>query len=160
MPERVRLSEGFGLMRGPQEQRMSIEQLFDQIGHDLGWNDHNMQRDRPYNGQPHTCTGTRGATEIRGVTFRDLRDCFVRAVLLSTGAEVINGVDMRPRHEEAKKGEAAALCENDLYGFNLDKLDPVAIVQNLCCEVEKAMGIFPNVPKLTSEHWQDGIHGA
>jgi len=139
---------------------VSTEQLFDQIGHDLGWHDHNMRRDRPYNGQPHTCTGTRGATEIRGVTFRDLRDCFVRAVLLSTGAEVIDGVDMRPHYEEANKGEAAALCENDLYVFNLDKLDPMAIVQNLCCEVEKAMGIFPNVPKLTSEHWPDGIGGA
>jgi len=83
------------------------------------------------------------------VTFRDLRDCFVRAVLLSTGAEVIDGVDMRPRYEEAGKGEAAALCENDLYGFNLDKLDPMAIAQNLAVEVEKAMGIYPNVPGLT-----------
>lgn len=127
---------------------------------DLGWHDHSMRRDRPYNGQPHTCTGTRGATEIRGVTFRDLRDCFVRAVLLSTGAEVIDGVDMRPRYEEANKGEAAALCENDLYGFNLDKLDPMAIAQNLACEVERVMGIFPNVPGLTWDAPQDGIHGA
>ena len=139
---------------------MSMEQLFDQIGHDLGWHDHNMRRDRPYNGQPQTFTGIRGATGIRGVTFRDLRDCFVRAVLLSTGAEVVDGVDMRPLYDEADKGEAAALCENDLYGFSLDKLDPVVILQNLCCEVEKAMGTFPNVPKLTSEHWPDGIHGA
>lgn len=130
---------------------MSIEQLFDQIGHELGWHDHNMRRGRPYNGQPHTCMGARGATEIRGLTFRDLRDCFVRAVLLSTGAEVIDGVDMRPLYEEAQKGENATLCENDLYGFNLDKLDPMAIVQNLCCEVEKAMGIYPNVHNLTSE---------
>lgn len=130
---------------------MSLEKLLDQVGHELGWNDHNMQRSRPYNGQPHTSTGIRGATEIRGVTFRDLRDCFIRAVLLSTGAEVIDGVDMRPLYEEAKKGEAAALCENDLYGFNLDKLDPVAIAQNLVCEVERAMGIFPNVPKLKAE---------
>lgn len=130
---------------------MSIDlpKLFDQIGHDLGWHDHSMRRDRSYNGQPHTCTGTRGATEIRGVTFRDLRDCFVRAVLLSTGAEVIDGVDMRPRYGEAGKGEAAALCENDLYGFNLDRLDPMAIAQNLAVEVEKAMGIYPNVPGLT-----------
>ena len=57
---------------------MSIEQLFDQIGHELGWHDHNMRRGRPYNGQPHTCMGARGATEIRGLTFRDLRDCFAR----------------------------------------------------------------------------------
>ena len=139
---------------------MSIEQLFDQIGHDLGWHDHNMRRDRPYNGQEHTATGTRGATEIKGITFRDVHDCFIRAVLLSTGAEVIDGVDMRPRYEEAKKGEGAALCEQDVYGVNLDKLDPLAICRNLSCEIERAMGIYPNVPKLTCEHWPDGIHGA
>lgn len=129
-----------------------LEKLFDQIGHDLGWHDHNMRRNRPYNGQPHTNTGIRGATEINGLTFRDLRDCFIRAVLLSTGAETIDGVNMRPRYEEACKGEDAALCESDLYGFNLDRLDPIAICQNLCCEVEKAMGIFPNVPELREKN--------
>jgi hypothetical protein len=122
--------------------------MWDQIEHDLGFNDHNMQRSRPYNGQLHTSTGARGATEIKGITFRDLRDAFIRAVLLSTGAEVIDGVDMRPRYEEAKKGEAAALCDNDVYGFDLDKLDPMAISQNLCCEIERLMGIYPNVPPL------------
>lgn len=137
-----------------------FECLFDQIGRDLGWHDRNMRRDRPYSGQPHTFTGVRGETGIRGVTFRDLHDCFVRAVLLSTGAEMIDGVDLRPRYEEAVKGESAALCEHDLYGFSLDKLDPVAIVQNLCCEVEKMMGIYPNVPHLTFEHRPDSIHEA
>ena len=123
---------------------MNLEQLFGQIGHDLGWHDHNMRRDRPYNGQPHTSTGARGATEIRGVTFRDLRDCFIRAVLLSS-----SGISKPGLYEEACKGEVATLCENDIYGFNLDKLDPMAIAQNLCCEVERIMGIFPNVPGLT-----------
>lgn len=127
---------------------MSIEKLFDQIAHDLGWHEHSMRRDRPYNGQAWTATGMRGGTEIRGITFRDLRDCFIRAVLLSTGAELIDGKDMRPLYEEACKGEAAVLCENDLYGFNLDKLDPIAICQNLSCEVEKLMGIYPNVSGL------------
>jgi hypothetical protein len=135
---------------------MNTEKLFAQISHDLGWNEHNMRRDRPYNGQVHTATGARGATEIRGVTFRDLRDCFVRAVLLSTGGEVIDGVNMRPRYEEACKGQDAVLCENDLYGFNLDKLDVMAISQNLSCEIERAMGIYPNVPGLT----YDGLNGA
>lgn len=127
---------------------MSLDRLWDQISHDLGFNDHNMRRDRPYGGQPHTSTGGRGETEIKGVTFRDLRDCFIRAVLLSTGAEVIDGKDMRPLYEEACKGEDAALCENDIYGFNLDRLDPMAICQNLSLEIERAMGIYPNVPPL------------
>ena len=126
-----------------------LEKLFDQIGHDLGWHDHSMRRDRPYGGQPHTNTGNRGATEVRGVTFRDLRDCYIRAVLLSTGSMDIDGVNMRPLYEEACKGENATLCENDLYGFNMDKLDPMAIAQNLCVEVEKLMGIYPNVDGLS-----------
>ena len=133
---------------------MNVERLFDQIGHDLGWHDHNMRRDRPYNGQPHTCTGERGRQEVRSITMRDLRDCFVRAVLLSTGGRFYPTDDHKLRakmgtlYEEASKGENAALCEEDLYGFDLDRLDPIAIAQNLCCEVERAMGIFPNVPPL------------
>lgn len=125
-----------------------LAKLWDQIEHDLGFNEHNMRRDRPYGGQEHTSTGIRGATEINGITFRDLRDCFIRAVMLSTGAETIGNKNMRPYYEEALKGENATLCENDLYGFNLDRLDPMAICQNLSCEVERIMGIYPNVTPL------------
>lgn len=123
-----------------------LQSLWGQIEDELGFNDHNMKRDRPYNGQPHTYTGERGKTEIKGITFRDLRDCFIRAVLLSTGAETISGKDMRPLYKEACKGEDAVLCENDLYGWDLNQLDPIAVAQNLSCEVERVMGIFPNVP--------------
>lgn len=125
-----------------------FENLWGIIEDELGFNEHNMRRDRPYAGQPHTVTGARGATEVSGITFRDLRDCFIRAVILSTGAGVIDGRIMRPLYEEACKGENAVLCENDLYGFNLNVLDPMAICQNLGCEIEKIMGIFPNVPKI------------
>lgn len=130
---------------------MDAEYLFAEIGHAFGWHDHNMQRDRPYSGQPHTDNGVRGATEIRGVTFRDLRDCFIRAIFLSTGAEVISGKDMRPFYDEACKGEFAALCEDDLYGWDMNAIDPMAISQNLSCEIEKLMGIFPNVPGLRED---------
>lgn len=132
-------------------ERPSLQSMWGQIEDDLGFNDHNMRRDRPYNGQPHTDTGERGKTEIKGITFRDLRDCFIRAILLSTGAETISGKDMRPLYEEACKGEDAVLCENDLYGWDLNQLDPMAVFQNFSCEVERIMGIFPNVPGLKSE---------
>lgn len=128
-----------------------LQSLWGQIEDELGFNDHNMRRDRPYNGQPHTDTGERGKTEIKGITFRDLRDCFIRAILLSTGAETISGKDMRPLYEEACKGENAVLCENDLYGWDWNQLDPMAVFQNFSCEVERIMGIFPNVPGLKSE---------
>ena len=129
---------------GPYEERMNMNELAHQIAvaiNELG-SDHNMRRDRPYLGQPHTDTGVRGMTEIRGITFRALRDCYVRAVLLSAHHLV------PALYEEATKGPDAVLCENDLFGFNLDELDPIAIAQNLSCEVERIMGIFPNVPGL------------
>lgn len=122
---------------------MNINEVLEQAFDDLGYNDHNMERSRPYMGQPHTDTGERGRTEVKGITFRDLRDCLIRAVFLSAGH-----IDYA-RYEKANKGEKAALCDNDLYELDWNKLDPVAICQNFGCEVERAMGIFPNVPPLT-----------
>jgi hypothetical protein len=128
-----------------------FERLFDQIGHDLGWHDHNMRRDRPYSGQCHTDTGERGRQEIRGITMRDLRDCFIRAFIHSHQVYKSGTIEeIQPNatlSREADKGEHAAICENDLYGL-IGDIDPIAIAQNLTCEVEKIMGIFPNVPKL------------
>lgn len=123
---------------------MTFERLWDQVGHDLGWHDHNMRRDRPYNGQPHTVTGQRGATEVKGVTFRDLRDCFIRAWCLSLGSS--DDANM-PYYNEAQKGEAATLCESDVYALKGGG-DRMALFQNFSCEVEKIMGIYPNVPPL------------
>lgn len=106
------------------------------------WNDHSMWRQRPYDGQPHTDNGVRGHTEIKGITFRDLRDCFVRAICLS--AHYLSPA----LYDEANKGERGCICENDLYSLNLNDLDVMAIAQNLSCEVERVMGIYPNVPEL------------
>lgn len=106
---------------------------------DLGHNDDNHKREREYTGQPHTCLGSRGATEIKGITFRDLRDAYIRAVFLSAGHQ-------KPHlYAEADKGEYALICENDLYNLDWNDLDPLAIQQNLSCEIEKLMGIYPNI---------------
>ncbi len=99
----------------------------------------NMKRDRPYGGQVHTDTGLRGMTEIEGITFRDLRDCFIRGLLRAASHVVPE------KYEEACKGEDADLDSNDVYYFNLNKLDPMAIFNNVSCEVEKLMGIYPNI---------------
>lgn len=123
---------------------MDFERMMDQVGHDLGWHEHNMRRDRPYNGQPHTDTGERGRTEVKGITFRDLRDCYVRAYCLAMGAA---HQDNMPFYNEAEKGENAVLCEEDIYKLKGEP-DQMAVCQNFCCEVERIMGIYPNVPKL------------
>lgn len=86
-------------------------------------------RDRPYNGQPWTDDGERGKTEVRGLTMRDVRDCYIRACYESSGL----------LREQWPKS---------IYRLPWDDMDPMAIAQNMSCEIEKMMGIFPNVPKI------------
>ena len=94
---------------------------------------------RPYDGQRHTDLGERGKQEIHGITFRDLRDCFVRACYEASGLPI-----------EKWPGS--------VYDLPWRDMDIIAVAQNLSCNVEKAMGIYPNVPRLypvdpTVEHW-------
>lgn len=119
--------------------REDFERTLHNAFDDLGANDDSLYRGRAYNGQLHTDTGIRGQTEIKGITFRDLRDCYIRAVFLSAG-------HLNPTlYAEACKGENALLSNNDLYSLDFNQLDPIAVGQNLSCEVERVMGIFPNV---------------
>lgn len=89
-----------------------------------------MDRERPYNGQPHTDQGERGRTLVSGLTMRDVSDCFVRGFLDAGGINTDN-----PIHD-------------DIYKIDLDKIDPGAAIKNAMCWIEKYMGIYPNVPKL------------
>ena len=94
-----------------------------------------LDADRPYDGQPHTDHGQRGATEIKGITFRDLRDCFIRACYESSGLPI----------EE---------WPGSVYDLPWDDMDVIAVAQNLGCNVEKRMGIYPNVSRLEPDHTQ------
>lgn len=98
-------------------------------------------RDRAYDGQSHTDAGLRGKTFVEGLTMRDIVDCYKRAVALSAGHVAPDA------YEEANKGG----LDFDLYAIDLNQLDPGAIGQNLTCEIERMMGIFPNVPELANE---------
>lgn len=102
-----------------------------------------MDRNRPYLGQPHTDSGERGKHIVSGLTMRDIRDCYIRAYIMSHEYTPKNA----PYIDEANKGEAGSLCFADVYELEGD-IDPIAVAQNLCCEIERMMGIFPNVPKL------------
>jgi hypothetical protein len=86
-----------------------------------------MDRNREYTGQDHTDYGERGKTFVSGLTMRDICDCYVRGGLLSAYGIVPE------KYEEAKKGEVAGLSINDLYGFDLNQIDPGAICQNMTC---------------------------
>ena len=39
-------------------------------------------RNRPYDGQAHTDNGARGSVQVKGLTIRDITDCFVKGFLL------------------------------------------------------------------------------
>lgn len=88
-----------------------------------------LGRDRPYDGQPHTDEGTRGATLVSGLTFRDVKDCFVIGAFRASG--------LSPDQYPA-----------DIYGLDWASMDPLAVAQNMACAMEERMGIFPNVPPL------------
>lgn len=108
--------------------------------HLYGRHDDRMWRTRPYDGQFHTDAGPRGKVEVHGLTMRDIRDCFVRAVCLSASHVVPH------LYDEADKGENAILSDTDLHDIDMTKVSIVAVQQNLTCEIEKMMGIFPNLP--------------
>lgn len=89
-----------------------------------------LDRNRPYDGQPHTDCGVRGKTEVKGLTMRDISDCFVLGLLDAAGFKT-----EYPLHD-------------DIYKIDLSDIDPGAAIQNAMCHIEKYMGIYPNVPKL------------
>lgn len=98
-----------------------------------------LDRTRPYEGQPHTDEGERGKQEISGITMRDLSDCFIRACYDASGLEVKD-------------------WPGTVYDLPWPEMDIIAVMQNLTCNVEKYMGIYPNVPRLfpkdpTQNHW-------
>ncbi len=77
-------------------------------------------RERPYNGQPWTSFGERGKTLIKGLTKRDIGDCIARAFIQSIPPEE-----------------------------GIDGMGWTALIQNTGCNIEKMMGIYPNLPKET-----------
>lgn len=107
-----------------------------------------MHRERPYNGQPHTTLGVRGQTEIKGLTFRDLRDCYIRGFIISHDYYKPGTLERWEPNatliDEAKKGVKAQLNGNDVYGLE-GNIDPMAVEKNTSLEIERIMGIYPNV---------------
>ena len=89
---------------------------------------------RPFDGQDHTEQGERGKTKVT-LRMRDIADCFVIGMALSSGPG--------RAYERASNG---TINRNDLYEIELDAVDPLAVMQNMLCEIERRLGIFPNLP--------------
>lgn len=98
-----------------------------------------MDRDRPYSGQPHTDHGKRGETFVQGLTYRDVRDCFIRACYDASG--------MEPKD-----------WPGSVDDLPWERMSPIAVQQNMSIWMEKYQGIYPNVPRIvpadpTHDHW-------
>lgn len=134
-----------------------LSAVIDQLGAE-----HNMRRERPHTGQPWTSGGIRGNVLVSGLTMRDIRDCYIRAYVLSHSSFTEDSVTRQQPNatlvEEATKGENAVLCVNDVYDL-VGSVDPVAVAQNLLCEIEKMMGIFPNIDVNTSKDIMKSLFG-
>lgn len=96
--------------------------------------------------RPYTCQQPKRHQQIvSGLTMRDISDCIIRGFLLSAKHVNPKGYD---------KVEAGTCCHEDLYGWNLNKIDPGAVLKNTGCEIEKMMGIYPNM--LDFSDWDSG----
>ena len=83
-----------------------------------------LDRKRPYNGQRWTDDGDRGKIEVKGITMRDIRDCFILALY------------------DSRLGGAPPESIEDLP---LSEMSLEAISQNLTCWIERYMGISPEI---------------
>lgn len=94
---------------------------------------------RPYDGQSHTTDGKRGQQAVHGLTMRDVKDCYIRGVYESSGLPI----------EE---------WPGSIHDLPWPDMDPLAVWQNLACNLEKRMGIWPNIERSypkdpTENHW-------
>jgi len=121
----------------------------------MSMSDHTTDPERPFTGQPHTTNGVRGQTEVKGLRFRDIADCVVKAWIDAAGHTI---EDEELWDELRRRADDGTLNYNDVYKIECGDVDPLALMQNVTCRIEKAMGIFPNIPKslYTSELEPDG----
>ena len=119
----------------------TLEDMIDECD---GCSSYRNDRNRPYDGQPHTTYGQRGKTKIKNITFRDLRDCYIKAWLLASGDSNLYN-----------KAANETWLPKDIYLVDMGNVDPVAIAQCLGCEVEKLMGIYPNVQPIRKRSRHD-----
>lgn len=87
---------------------------------------------RPYDGQPHTLFGERGRLVVKGLTVRDIADCFFRALLFSADPD-------DPHRKTIEAIKRYEYVHTDVYKIDASHIDFVAVAQNMVVEIERAM---------------------
>lgn len=150
--------------------------------------DYRNDRERPYNGQSWTDDGERGKTEVKGLTMRDIKDCLIKAILTCSATEeylkdenfskcwdfseckhdtdqpkptqfLLDKIKEEDPDYIHVKGELGTWRQSDLFKIRWEEIDPLALTQNLTCEIEKMMGIFPNIGNALSELLEESKSG-
>ena len=111
------------------------ENLLERIKRIAGgfYSDAALDPQRPYDGQRHTAAGERGRTLIEGLSMRDLLDCYVVGCYQSSG--------LAPKE-----------YPETIFDLPWHQIDPMAVAQNMLCEVERRMGIFPNIQDIKGDY--------
>lgn len=98
-----------------------------------------FDKKRPYSGQQHTDFGKRGKTLVKGLTMRDIVDCYCIGFLKALDPEKdLDSEKILSRDESEWKYQ-------DIYKARC-AFDSGAVRQNMMVEIEKRMGIYPNIP--------------
>ena len=115
--------------------------------------DYRNDRERPYNGQPHTYDGERGKTKITGLTMRDLADCVAQGFLASSPNSELQRktVEFDEEFKNIEYARTNTWRYKDLYEIDFSEIDPIAVIQNTVCFIEHMMGIFPNIKPISDE---------
>ncbi len=95
----------------------------------------NMNRRRDHKGENGRYGLARGELRLTSITVRDVEDCFVRAVCITSNVKHLV--------EEASRGPEAELHANHMR--LIDEPDVTEIMYALRDELEKLMGMYPNV---------------
>lgn len=109
-----------------------------------------MNRNRPYDGQPHTFWGERGKTMVgEKLTMRDIADCIAMGFLAASDPDGPDGglqkrtVEIDPEFIGTEFARKDNWDYSDLYKVTGE--DPVAVIKNAICFIEHMLGIYPNV---------------
>jgi hypothetical protein len=119
-----------------------------------GFTAHNCDKNRPcLEQQP-----KRAMIEIKGLTRRDISDCMALGILeckegddaprvyVSEKGNLFKDFDSLEKADEGFSDsyvDPERVTYNDLYGWNMDNIDPVAAIQNMACHLERRMNIYP-----------------
>ena len=89
----------------------------------------NLDPNRPFTGQPNSLAGERGNQLLYNIRMRDIQDLILKHIA----------------HMCADDRNDNEITIDDIYKYDLNDIDPLGLVVEVCCDIERMMGIYPNL---------------